>query len=101
MLELLRKLENNGGLTLRNGVAISYKAGYQVADYGVEAATAEEAAKAVETMKGNCGIWLSEGIYYIDHSMHIKTLRDALRIGREHAQQTILRWRDMELISCK
>lgn len=98
---MLRTLTNNGGFTLRNGVFISYKAGYQVADYGIEAATAEEAAKAVESMKGNCGVWLSEGIYYIDHSMHIKTLRDALRIGRAHNQQAILRWRDMELISCK
>lgn len=101
MLEMLKKLANNDGLTLRNGVAITYKTGYQVADYGVEVSTPNEALQAINDMGGNCGVWLSNGVYYIDHSMHIKTLRDALRIGREHAQLTILRWKNMTLIDCK
>lgn len=96
----LRKLQNNDGLTLKAGKIITYKTGYQVADYGVELGTAEEAIKAVRNMQGNCGIWYSEGIYYIDHSFRISTKKEALSIGRAHNQISILKWKTMELVYC-
>ena len=96
----IRKLKENDGLTLKNGKIIIYKTGYQVADYGVELKTPEAAIKAVKEMKGNCGIWYSEGIYYIDHSMRISTKREALAIGRAHQQISILKWSNFSLIYC-
>lgn len=96
----IRKLKENDGLTLKNGKIIIYKTGYQVADYGVELKTPEDAIKAVKEMKGNCGIWYSEGIYYIDHSMRISTKREALAIGRAHQQISILKWSNFSLIYC-
>lgn len=96
----IRKLVNGGGLTLHKGVPVTYKTGYQVALYGVEVATPEEASKAVRTFGGNCGIWFENGVYYIDVSHRVKTKRDALTEGRAHNQISILKWQDMSLVYC-
>lgn len=94
------KLKNNDGLTLKKGVAIVYKTGYQVAIEGIECKTAREAINAVKAYGGNCGIWYSEGIYYIDKSHRVSTKRKALAIGRKCNQISVLRWRDMGLVYC-
>ena len=99
-IRTIRKLQNNDGLTLKAGRIITYKTGYQVADYGYELRTAEEAISCVRELKGNCGIWYSDGVYYIDHSMRISTKKEALRVGREHNQISILKWQGMKLIYC-
>ena len=96
----IRKLANNDGLTLKRGKIISYKTGYQVATEGKEATTAEEAMKIIKEYKGNCGVWFSNGIYYIDRSHRETTLKTALEVGRRCNQQSILRWRDKGLVWC-
>lgn len=62
----IRKLGNNDGLTLKMGKKVNYKSGWQVATEGIECKTAQEAIDAVRAYGGNCGVWFSEGIYYID-----------------------------------
>ena len=99
-IRTMRKLGNNDGLTLKNGKIITYKTGWQVADYGKEATTPEEAMRIVKEMRGNCGVWYSEGIYYIDHSMRISTKHEAMRIGKKFNQISILRWQGMKLVYC-
>lgn len=99
-IRTIRKLADNDGLTLKKGVIITYKTGYQVATEGVECRTAEAAIKAVRAYNGDCGIWYSEGIYYIDKSHRIATKREALVVGREHNQISILAWKRMELVYC-
>lgn len=94
------KLRNNDGLTLKGGKCITYKTGYQVATEGIECCTAREAINAVKAYSGNCGIWFSEGIYYIDKSHRVTTKREALEVGRECHQISVLRWRDMGLVYC-
>ena len=96
----INKLANNDGLTLKAGKAISYKSGWQVATEGVECRTAHEAINAVKAYKGNCGVWYSEGIYYVDKSHRVSTKREAMRIGRECNQISVLRWKDMGLAYC-
>lgn len=96
----IRKLKNNDGLTLKKGVPITYKTGYQVATEGIECKTAREAINAVKAYNGNCGIWFSEGIYYIDKSHRVNTKTEALTIGRTCNQISVLRWRDMGLVYC-
>ena len=96
----IQKLSDNDGLTLKNGQKISYKTGYQVATEGLECKTAREAINAVKFYQGNCGVWYSEGIYYIDKSRRISTKREALKIGRECNQISILKWSDMSLVYC-
>ena len=99
-IRTIKKLAENDGLTLKGGKVVTYKSGWQVADHGIEAKSAEEAIKAVREMKGNCGVWFSEGIYYVDHSFRVATKREAIAIGRAHAQISVLNWRTMGLAYC-
>lgn len=96
----IRKLADGDGLTLKAGKVISYKTGWQVADYGVEARTPEEASKAVRAQDGNCGIWLENGIYYVDHSFRVDTRKEALEIGRKHSQISVFGWKHKNLAYC-
>lgn len=96
----IKKLVENDGLTLKKGQKIQYRSGYQVATEGIEAHTAREAIEAVKSYGGDCGIWFSEGIYYIDKSHRVSTKREALEIGRAHNQISILKWSNMSLVYC-
>lgn len=96
----IRKLVNNDGLTLKKGKKITYKTGYQVATEGVECHTAQEAIQAVKAYGGDCGVWYSDGIYYIDKSHRVSTKKEALEVGRACNQISVLRWRDMGLVYC-
>ena len=99
-IRTIRKLEENDGLTLKNGKSISYKTGWQVATEGVEVKTAEEAIKAVKAYNGNCGVWFAGGIYYIDKSHRVNTKAEALEIGRACNQISVLGWKKMTLAYC-
>lgn len=94
------KLANNDGLTLKKGKKITYKTGYQVATEGVECHTAREAIQAVKAYGGDCGVWYSDGIYYIDKSHRVNTKKEALEVGRACNQISVLRWSDMGLVYC-
>lgn len=99
-IRTLKKLANNDGLTLKNGKLITYKTGYQVATEGLETADIQEAMKMIRNYKGNCGVWFSEGIYYIDKSHRVSTKKEALEIGRRCNQISVLKWATMGLVYC-
>lgn len=99
-IRTLRKVENNGGLTLKYGKIITYKTGYQVATEGFETKDINEAMKLIRMLGGNCGVWLENGIYYIDRSHRVSTKREALRIGKECNQISVLNWKTMGLVYC-
>jgi hypothetical protein len=99
-IRTLKKLNNNDGLTLKNGNKIQYKSGWQVATEGHETADIKEAMQLVKMYKGNCGVWFSEGIYYIDKSHRVSTKREAMRIGKECNQISVLNWKTMGLAYC-
>ena len=94
------KLANNDGITLKGGKPITYKSGWQVADYGYELATAEEAISCVRKLGGNCGVWYAGGIYYIEHSFRISTKQKALEVGRKFSQISIFGWKTQKLAYC-
>ena len=94
------KLANDDGMTLKNGKSIRYKTGYQVATEGVETTSAREAINAVKAYNGNCGVWFSNGVYYIDKSHRVNTKREALEVGRASHQISVLNWRNMGLVYC-
>lgn len=96
----INKLNNNDGLTLKNGKVITYKSGWQVATEGVEVKTAREAINAVKAYNGNCGIWKSGNTFYIDRSHRVNTKKEAMRIGRECNQISVLNWKTMGLAYC-
>jgi len=99
-LAMLEGLKENDGLTLKKGYAITYKSGWQVATEGIECKAPIEALEAILAYDGTCGVWFSGGIYYIDKSHRVDTKREALQIGRECKQISILRWKDMGLVYC-
>lgn len=99
-IRTIKKLKNDDGLTLKKGKPVYYKTGYQVATEGIETDKPEIAIKIVKAYDGNCGIWYSNGIYYIDKSKRIGTKKDALGLGRKCNQISILKWADMSLIYC-
>lgn len=92
----IRNLQENEGLTLRNGKIVEYKTGWQVGITGIECKTPEEVSVLLHNgigRKGNIGIWLSNGIYYVDISKRITTKQDALKVGAVMHQQSIYGWR--------
>ena len=99
-IEQLRNLKNNDGMTLKDGLPIEYKTGWQVATEGIETRDAQEALAAIENYHGDCGIWLSDGIFYIDKSHRVKTKQEALEIGRAHNQISIFGWARKNLAYC-
>lgn len=99
-IRTIKKLKENDGLTLKAGKKITYKSGWQVATEGVECKSAQEAIKAVRAYEGNCGVWYSEGIYYIDKSHRESTKREALRVGKAHQQISIYGWKGNCLAYC-
>lgn len=99
-IRTIKKLINNDGITLKKGKVITYKTGWQVATEGVETTDPREAINAVKAYGGNCGVWFSEGVYYIDRSHRVSTKREALEVGRAHSQISILGWRKMNLVYC-
>lgn len=99
-IRTLKKITNNGGLTLKNGCPIIYKSGWQVATEGMETTDIREAMAMIKAYGGNCGIWFSDGIWYIDKSKRVNTKKEALEIGRKCNQISILRWSNMGLAYC-
>ena len=97
-IRTIRNIAENGGLTLKNGKAITYKSGWQVADHGVECHSPEECMKAIRSMGGTCGIWLENGIYYVDHSFRVATKQQAMAVGVAHNQLTVLKWATMAVV---
>ena len=99
-IRTLKKLANNDGLTLKNGKLITYKSGYQVATEGLETKDINEAMQMIRNYNGNCGVWYSEGIYYIDKSHRVSTKKEALEIGRRCNQISVLKLATMGLVYC-
>ena len=99
-IRTIRKLQDNDGLTLKAGRIITYKTGWQVADHGYELRTAEETIACVRKLNGNCGIWYSDGIYYVDHSFRVNTKKEAIDIGRKYAQISVWGWKTQKLAYC-
>ena len=99
-IRTLRKLNNNDGLTLKGGRIITYKSGWQVATEGKETTSMAEAMAMIKQYKGDCGVWYSDGVWYIDKSHRVNTKREAMEIGRAHQQISVLCWRTMGLAYC-
>ena len=99
-IRTLQKLQNNDGLTLKNGKIIEYKTGWQVATEGVELTDIKQVRQAIKAYNGNCGIWFAEGIWYIDKSHRVNTKHEALAVGKAHNQISVFGWARKNLAFC-
>ena len=97
VMEILQEArKNNSGATLKNYERIQYPNGYQysITENSSENATPniEEAARMVEKLHGNCGIWYSDGLFYIETSYWCKYLETALDLASAYHQKSIYCW---------
>lgn len=99
--KLIKTLKNGDGFTLKNFREIRYKTGYQVATCGIETRIAEEAIIAISHFNGNCGVWLEDGVYYIDNSIRIQSKLAAIEVGKACNQISIYGWKEKALFYCK
>ena len=97
-LKDLTELKDNDGMTLENGDKVFYKRGYQVATDGIETRSPIVAMHYIKKYEGTCGVWVSEGVFYIDRSFYISNKREAIRMGIENNQQAIYDWKTGECI---
>lgn len=97
-LSILKSLKDNDGLTLVNGEPVSRTKGYQVATDGMETTDPRIALKTIKEYNGNAGIWFSKNVFYVDHSHYVEDLETAIKIGKEHNQQSIFEWETQTVI---
>ena len=98
----IRKIPENGGLTLRNGCPVQFKTGYQGGVRGEIFHTPEEVSRFLHTVgrKGDWGIWRDNGLWYVDESKHIATKKAALALGVACNQLSIYSWAKDDVIWC-
>lgn len=106
--KMLAKILKNGGATINaRGEFVQLKTGYQVSvrDLG-RVKTSDLTEKMVRDVveqglqRGEyCGVWIDGGFAYVDISKRINTKQEAMRLGREKKQLSILDWRKNECLA--
>ena len=98
----------NGGATINcYGERVQMKSGYQVSKQDLVIVPVADFNKyiikaLVETLASRgeyLGVWVDSGKVYIDISCRVATKRDAMQMGRDLNQLSILRWADMECLA--
>lgn len=104
----IKSIKRNGGATINKyGERVAMRTGYQVSRQDLYIIPVSELNKTLIkeamqllTRRGDyLGIWIDGGNAYIDISCRVATKRDALAMGRELKQLSILRWRDCECLA--
>lgn len=105
----IKSIIRNGGATFDyNGNRVTMKSGYQVSTEDLM--TIEVRCMGKELIKRlianrlskrgeYLGLWIDNGWLYIDISRRVATKKQAMAMGRELNQLTILRWADMECLA--
>ena len=106
-LATINSIKRNGGATIdKYGNRVTMKSGYQVSKrdlYIIPVAELnkfiiKEAMKLLENRGEYLGVWIDDGKAYIDISHRIATKKQAMIVGRELNQLTVLRWKDCECL---
>ena len=98
----LEQIIKNGGATLNsNGERVNFIRGYQVSKKDCYTLTIKNVNKilhAVNSLLNSIsagefvGLWVDNGMIYIDVSERIAKLSDAIKIGVERKQKSIFDW---------
>lgn len=109
-IQTLKNIIKNNGATLnKNGETVNFASGYQVSKkdcYTLSINNTTEILNAINkllnTIKADefAGIWIEEGKAYIDISIKIDSLSEALQLGRELKQISIFEWNTKKCIYC-
>lgn len=97
--KIMRYVRNNGGVTLAGkGKIVKFDSGYQVSytdnvcdnNYSTINFLLRRLCNGIDYT----GVWLEDNMYYIDKSLHIEDLREALQAAKEHNQLAIWDWKN-------
>lgn len=98
----IEKIIKNGGATLNsNGVSVHFVRGYQVSKkdcYTLEVRNVNKILKAVNGLLSTItagefvGLWVDNGLIYIDISERVERLSVALPLGLARKQKSIFDW---------
>jgi hypothetical protein len=103
----IKSIIRNGGATINKyGERVTMKTGYQVSKCDLLIIPVDELDKLTLkdlltklTSRGDyLGVWIDDGKAYIDISHRIATKKQAMIVGRELNQLTVLRWKDCECL---
>lgn len=109
-LKTIKNIINNNGATLnKDGKAVNFASGYQVSkkdcfilSINNTNAILDAINNILNTINQNefCGIWIENDNAYIDISIKIDALDDALKLGKELKQISIFDWNTKNCIYC-
>lgn len=101
-LSELKNIIKNGGATLnKSGESVNYNRGYQVSKKDCYTLTIKNANKILRAVNGLLdtikagefvGLWVDNGLIYIDISERVERLSAAISIGIERKQKSIFDW---------
>ena len=102
----IKTIINNGGATFNNkNEMVILKTGYQVSKFDMMTIPVEKlTVKIIETKLGiikrgeYLGLWVHEGLVYVDVSRRVATKKEAMVIGKMFNQLSILKWKTMECL---
>lgn len=110
-LHELKNIIANGGATLnKDGETVHYSRGYQVSFKDCYTFDVRHVRKILNAVNGLLdgigasefvGVWIDNGIAYIDLSERIDRLSVAMRLGIERDQKSIFDWCCNRCISCQ
>lgn len=101
----LKAIKQNGGATLnQQGLAVSYKTGYQVSERDVAILPVYKLTlkfiKSLMAPNKFVGVWIENGKAYVDISERIATKQRALEVGKERNQISIYDWKNNNVAYC-
>lgn len=107
-IQTLKNIIKNNGATLnKDGEAVNFANGYQVSiqdGYTLNINNTNEILNAVNeilnTIKEHefCGLWIENGLAYIDISVRIENRSKALKLGQKLIQKSIFDWKTKSCI---
>ena len=104
----IKSIIRNGGATITaQGVRVHLRSGYQVSKRDLYIIPVAELTKQLLTAelgrlsaRGEyLGVWIEDGLAYVDISCRVPTKRGAMEMGRELSQLSVLRWHDGECLA--
>ena len=99
----------NGGATInKKGAMVTLKSGYQVSKKDILKIAVDKFNEQIinniihnNLKRGEyAGFWVEDGYVYADISERISTKHEALAIGKQRKQISILNWRNMGIVYC-
>lgn len=105
---MLNTIIKNGGATINKyGKMVNLKSGYQVSKKDlytckVDELTQSDIDKVVKNLNRGeyAGLWIENGVVYVDISERVATKRDALAVGKARNQISIFNWKKGDCIYC-